>query len=194
MSCLRSRTVARLIGVLAVLALLIAAPAGAEPPADVVSGATDGVYIAPGRDFDAAELVGVVDAARARGVNMVIAAPADPEPDAEAYALRVRQLADVDAVLVFGLEGEVKGSVSDDYFDGFARAEKAAAAATTPAQAADAFFAELLKEPPGGLPDIVKDVARYVMILTVVVGLATAAEMVIRSRRYPSVADPETAA
>ncbi|MEZ5227982.1 MAG: hypothetical protein R2710_15310 [Acidimicrobiales bacterium] len=30
-----------------------------------------------------------------------------------------------DVTLVYGPDGEVRGSVSDDYFDGFARAQKA---------------------------------------------------------------------
>lgn len=182
---------ALLFGALAILVPLFAVPAGAEPPVDVVTGAIDGVYIAPGRDFDAAALAAIVDSAQARGVSMLITAPSDPQPEAAAYALRLRQLSEVDVALVFGLEGEVKGSVSEEYFDGFARAEKAAASASTPAQAADDFVAELMKEPPGGLPDIVKDVARYVMILALVIGIVTAAEMVLRSRRYAR-ADAET--
>ncbi len=191
MSSLRSRLGALLVGAIAILVPLVAVPASAEAPVDVVTGASDGVYVAPGRDYDAEELRAVVERAQASGITMLIAAPADPQPDAAAFALRLRQLAEIDVALVFGLEGEVKGSVSDDYFDGFARAEKAAAAATTPAQAADDFFGELLEQPPGGLPDIVKDVARWVMILAVVVALASAAEMALRSRQRTEAADAD---
>ncbi len=184
MSCLQSRLGVLLIGAVALAApLLFTASVSAEPPVDVVTGASDGVYIAPGQDFDAGEFRSVVDLAASRGVSMLIAAPQDPQPNASAFALRLRQLAEVDVTLVYGPDGEVRGSVSDDYFDGFARAEKAAVAAPTPAQAANDFFAELMEKPPGGLPDIVRDLARYVMILAVLVAAASAAEMAIRSRR-----------
>ncbi len=183
MSSLRTWVSAFVVGALVLLLTVTAVPAGAEPPVDVVDGAVDGVYIAPGRDFDAAELATVVADARTRGIDLLIAAPADPEPDASAYALRLRQLGEFDAAIVFGVDGEIKGSVTDDYFDGFARAEKAAAAAASPGPAASAFVGQLLQGPPGGLPDVVKDVIRYVMILLLIIGVVTAAEMVLRSRR-----------
>lgn len=183
---LNTALLATVLAVITVLAatVLTVGPAAAEKPVDVLESATNGVYVAPGRDFDAEGLGRVVDQASAEGVTLLIAAPADPQPNASAYALRLRQLAEFDAVLVFGIDdGPPRGSVSDDYFDGFARAEKAAAAAPDPVSASDAFFAELMEEPPGGLPDIVNDVVRWVLILTVVVVVASAAEMAIRSRR-----------
>ncbi|MEZ5227983.1 MAG: hypothetical protein R2710_15315 [Acidimicrobiales bacterium] len=51
-----------------------------------------------------------------------------------------------------------------------------------------------MEEPPGGLPDIVRDVARWVMILAVVTALASAAEMALRARRRSEPLDAETAA
>lgn len=178
-----SANVVLLVSVLLATVLLVN-PASAEKPVDVVDGATEGVYVAPGRDFDTEGLQRVVDQAGSVGVTLLIAAPADPQPNASAFALRLRQLAEIDAVLVYGVDdGPPRGSVTGDYFDGFARAEKAAAAASDPVVAADAFFAELMEEPPGGLPDIVSDVVRWVLILTVIVVVASAAEMALRSRR-----------
>lgn len=177
------------------VSILLATPASAEKPVDIVDGATEGVFVAPGRDVDTEGLQRVVDQAGAQGVSLLIAVPADPQPNASAFALRLRQLAEIDAVLVFDVEdGPPRGSVADDYFDGFARAEKSAAAATDPVEAADGFLAELLEEPPGGLPDIVNDVVRWVLILTVVVVVASAAEMTLRARRRKAADDPADSA
>lgn len=170
-------------------------PASAEPPLDVVASAVDGVYVAPGRTFDTDRLSTVVERARQNGITLLIAAPAAPEPDASAYALRLRQAADVDAAIVFGLEGEVAGSVGDDHFDGFARAEKAARAVMVepfadPVMAADAFVTELLSEPSGNLSEVVGDVGQAVLIFVVIIVAATGAEVGLRALRSKRTEEP----
>ncbi len=171
----------------AVLSVLLAivggTPAAAESPASAVEGLVDGVYVAPGIGIDAAPMQSVVDRARSEGITMVIVAPSDPQPTTSAYALRVRQLTEADVVLVFGPEGDVEGSVTDDYFDGFTRAENQARLEADPGTAAGRFVDELLREPSGGLPPIVGDLIRVVIGLVAIIGLATVGEYVLRSRR-----------
>ncbi len=180
-----SRSSALLVG--AVLSLLLtvggASPVAAESPATAVEGLVDGVYVAPGIDIDPSAMQAVVDRARSEGLSMLIVAPSDPLPTTSAYALRVRQLVEADVVVVFGPEGDIEGSVVDDYFDGFARAETQSRLQADPVTAANRFLDELLREPSGGLPSMVGDLIRVAVGLVAVIGLATVGEYVVRTRR-----------
>ncbi len=189
---LRLRPVALLIAcVVGVLAGVFpgATAVSAESPTDTVASLVSGVYVAPGRDIDPAGLAAVVEEARLSGLRLVIVAPLEPLPTTDAFAKRIRQAAEVDAVLVFGPEGDVEASVTDDFSDGFARAEAAARTqVATPTVAAQAFLTELQTEPPGGLPDMVDELVKASVGLVVLIGLATGAEIMLRSRRAKRVA------
>lgn len=166
-------------------------PVEAETPSEVVEQASgDGVYIGSGvGPIDEDLLVATVERAQRIGLRLLIVAPADPEPDPEAFALRVRQAADVDGVLLFGPDGGIYASVTDDYKDGIIRALSAARAASTPDVAADQFLTELTTEPDRPLPDVILTIVRAVIYLVVLLGLAALAEHLYRRwKRKNSVA------
>lgn len=167
-------------------ALLLGPSAGAQSPTTVIDNASDGVFVSPvrARDVDSAGLAAVVSEAQAQGIAMLIVVPSDPQPSASAFALRVLQASDLDVIVVFGPDGPMSAAVSDDYRDGYPRAQKVARAADDEVAAAEQFLAELTNEPPGGLPDIVGDLVLAVVVLTVVVGIATGVELAIRRERH----------
>lgn len=180
----RFRPIGLLVGLISVLILGLApSGAGAESPTAAIEGSQNGVYVGPGRTIDREAMAAVVSRARTMGIEMMIAVPTRPEPTASAFALRVRQAAELDVVLVVDAQGTVHGSVGDDHFDGFARAEKVARAIDDPAEAAGVFLTELTDGAPGGTPAIVGTLARWVFVFFVVVALATGAEVALRSRQ-----------
>jgi hypothetical protein len=185
----RLRFLAFPIGVLSTVLVVGAtwSTAGAEPPSQVVADLAGGVYVAPGRSVDPESLVAVVDRARTAGVDLVIVVPNDPEPSVEAYAKRIRQAAGSDAALILGPDGEIEGDVDGetlaDDVKNLKKAEIAARAATSPGAAAEAFLTELTAEPPGGVPAVVTDVSKIVIVLILFVGAASVAELLLRARR-----------
>ncbi len=193
--CLSFRSV-----VTAALALTVAATvtmvdsAAAETPTEVIAGlADDGVFVAPtATQVDPAvvpELAGVVASARGIGINLVIVAPVDPQPDAESFSLRVLQAAAADAVLmadavlVVSPEGELEASVVDDYTDFVVPALEAARQAPTPQAAGEAFVARLDQEPDRSLPGTVRTIVTVVALMLAVLGIAVVLERIVRRRR-----------
>lgn len=160
-------------------------PVEAETPSEVVEETTaDGVYIANGvGPIDESLLVPIVERAQREGIEMVIIAPRDPQPDAEAFALRVRQAAEADVALLFGPDGGIFASVVEEYEDGIVRALDRADAESTPDQAADAFLAELTTEPERPLPGVIWTVVKAVIYLLVLLLLAAVAEQLFRRWR-----------
>lgn len=187
--CLRMRpgtALPRLLVVSVVVWLTLVAPGGAETPAEVIASADDngGVYLAPRMgEFDEAQLMSVVSRTQRDGVRLLVVAPRVAEPDSEAFALRVRQAADIDAVLLFDAEGVAWASVSDEYEDGFVRAVEGARSAATPESATEAFVQELLNEPDRPLPDVIATIIRWTVYLLIALGLAALAEQLLRRRR-----------
>jgi hypothetical protein len=175
-----------LIGSLLVIGpALSAVPVSAETPAEVVEGANGGgLFIAPGIGaFDEVALVAVVERAQRLGIQMLIVAASDPQPDDAAFALRVRQRADVEVALLFGPEGEIEASVVDEYKNHYPRSLESAKAATTPDEAADLFLTQLTTEPDRSFPDVITTIVRGVVYLLVILLLASIAEHLLRRRR-----------
>lgn len=173
-----------LVGLVAVL--LAGAPVSAERPSEVIADAdaNGGVYVAPSMgEFDEEQIASIISRTQIEGVRLLVIAPQEAEPDSEAFALRVRQAADTDAVLLFDAEGTAWASVAADYDDGFVRALAAARAAPSPEEAAEAFVQQLLIEPERPLPEIISTVIRWTIYLLVALGLAAVAEQILRRRR-----------
>jgi hypothetical protein len=177
-----------LLAFLASLALMSVAPASAETPTAVAERlADDGVYLAAGNsDYDEAALATVVARARDLGLRMVVIAPDDPQPDNNAFALRVRQLVEADVTLSFGPDGTLGASVTEDYKDAFPRS-LAAARDTEPAEAAaEVFLTELVTTPDRSVPGTISTIVRGVVVLLLVLVLAAAAEQLLRRSRRDS--------
>ncbi len=158
----------------------------AEQPYDIVDSTTDdGTYVARSltSTYDEAAWAPAIERARAAGVDLRVLAPADPVPDAAAFALRVRQLADADAVIVFDPEGQLFADVNEDWSDGRYRALVASRDATDPVAAVDVYVAELTTEPVAETPALVRRLAVIVFLLLLVLGALTFAEMTLRQRR-----------
>jgi hypothetical protein len=170
----------------AIGSVLTAGPVQAESPLVVADElAVDGVYVAPGRvDIDETAIVESIRQARARGLRLVVAAPIDPQPTAEAFARRVLEASDADAALIFPTEGGVEGHVVDELESASLRALAAGRSKSTPAAAVDAFTAELLAEPDRSLPPIIGQVIRWVLLLAILLTGAVAAEQLLR-RMFP---------
>ncbi len=165
----------------------LAAPASAEHPADVVAELQDdGVYRAPDAvqvgESGVAALTQSVAAARASGLRLAVVVPIDPEPDAEAFALRIRQAAELEAVLVIGPDGEIQASVVDDYKERVVLALEQARAAPSPSAATDAFSAHLMATSERSLPGTVRLIIIAVFILLLVLGGAVIGEQMMRRR------------
>ncbi len=176
------------VGLVASLVALLAAatPTGAEQPYDVVDEtADDGTFVA--RDlaaiYDETAWAPAVERARAAGVDLRVLAPADPIPGAAAFALRLRQLADADAVIVFDAEGQLFADVGEDWTDGRYRALVAAREATDPVTAVEVYVTELTTEPVAEMPGLVRRLAVIVFLLVLAIGALTFAELTLRQRR-----------
>jgi hypothetical protein len=168
-------TVAALVAsVLAVTALTLAAPmapvAAAETPSQIEAATeSDGVYIAPGRRFDVDGLEAVVDDARFEGLRLVVVAPRDPQPSAEAFARRVQEAIEADAVIVFPPEGLVQAYTVDDLDSARVRALGAAREVDDPVQAVETFVTELTTTPEVGTPPIAGQLVTILMVCAVIV-------------------------
>ena len=171
---------------LALSALLPADVAAAESPIVVAEElAIDGVYVAPGRDdIDEAAIAESIREARARGLRLVVVAPTDPQPSAEAFARRVLEASDADAALVFTIDGGLEGHVIDELESASLRALAAGRALSEPPAAVDAFTHELLNEPDRSLPPIIGQLARGVLVLAILLAGAVAIEQLLR-RMFP---------
>lgn len=166
------------------LAALIAVPAAvAQTPAEVRDGLGPGGVWVDGGTTDRAALEAQVLRAREAGVDLVVVVAADPQPDADAFALRVRQLDVGDPVLVFGPEGDL--GVSSERADDtrLNRARDAAEDAVEPVAATEAFTTALLSDADEGVPDLVDDVVAVVILAMLVLGAVVVLEQAIRSAK-----------
>ncbi len=162
---------------------LLAAPAAAEHPSEVVAElADDGVYVAPGRvaDADPDGVTPVISQAQADGVSMGVVWPDDPQPNTAAFARRVQEAGDLDVVLVFGPDGAFGSFVAEDYEDDAIRAANAARDAATPAGKAEAFLTGLLEEPVRERPEIINTLVRWIAILLAALVAGAIGEQMIR--------------
>lgn len=164
-------------------------PASAETPSAVaVELADDGVYRSPQStqidEATVATLAAAVVRAKASGLNLVVLAPSDPQPDAESFALRVRQATEADVALLFATDGALHASVTDAYSDRMVRSVEEARQAPGAAAAVEAFVAQLTTEPDRGLPPTVRLIIGVVVGLVIVLIASTALEQAFR-RRWP---------
>ncbi len=174
--------------VISTLGLVTLAPtmAGAESPLDLAEDlAVDGVYLAPGRtEIDEAAIADLIREARARGLRMVVVAPNDPQPTAEAFARRVLEASDADAALVFPTEGGLEANVIDEFESASLRALAAGRAKASPEAAVEAYTEELLVEPVRTLPPIIGQLVRGVLFLALILAAAVGFEQLLR-RIFP---------
>ncbi|MGF1596619.1 MAG: hypothetical protein ACFCVK_06760 [Acidimicrobiales bacterium] len=183
------RTLVATVVTAAVLVLTVgaASPSAAESPSEVTLELDiDGVYVAPERtDIDEASLVEPIKQARARGLRLVVTAPADPQPDAEAFARRILEASDADASIVFPADGAVEINVISDFEAASFRALAAARSKSEPAAAVEAFTEELLVEPTRSFPPIIRRLTLGVILLAVVLAVAVAVEQALRRTIRP---------
>jgi hypothetical protein len=159
-------------------------PATAQQPIEVRDGLDgSGVWMPPGAaDRDALETS--VGRARAEGVELVVVVAPDPQPDAQGFALRLRQLEGVgDPVLVIG-PGTIGHSSEVVDRSELLRARAAALRAEATVEArVDAFVTELVTEPEAEVPELVGTLVRFLVIALLVLGAATVAEQALRLGR-----------
>ena len=168
--------------------MFLASPslAQVESPLDLAEDlAVDGVYLAPGRtEIDEAAIADLVREARARGLRLVVVAPNDPQPNAEAFARRVLEASDADAALVFPPEGGLEANVIDEFESASLRALAAGRANVSPEAAVEAYTEELLVEPVRALPPIIGQLVRGVLFLALILAAAVGIEQLLR-RIFP---------
>ncbi len=160
------------------LALLVAAPAGAESPSAVAEELfDDGVFVGVGRDeIDELSLIAAVEDARFDGLRLVVVAPDDPQPTAAAYARRIQEQTEADAAIVFPPEGEPQTYVIEDLSTTRIRATEAAREFSEPARAVEAFATELGTTSEAGTPPIVNQLMRALVLMALVIGVVVAIE------------------
>lgn len=157
-------------------------PVSAETPTEVADGLVEGVYVAPGRggDIDPAIMANAISEAAKDGYAMIVVLPSDPQPTAEAFALRARQAADADIALLFGPEGEVEASIISDLDEGEVQAIALARAASSPGQAADAYVKRILIQPEIPQPAIIGQIVTGVFYMLLALGAVIFAELALR--------------
>ncbi len=158
----------------------------AETPTEVIEASADtGVFIARSRqDVEAETFARALDSARVAGLKLIVVVPAEPQPDARAFALRVRQAGDeVDAVLVVDTDGLIYTSVGEDYSDAASRAGDAAESGLAPGRAASAFVHELTVELVVEKPALFARVMNWAALLMVVLAVAVLLEILWRQFR-----------
>lgn len=176
-----------ILGTAAVLAGL-AGPAAAETPIDVVEAiADDGVYVAPGFviGVEDAEIAVAIAEARRQGLQIVAIAPRDPQPDAEAFGLRVLQAsgtAGYEVVVVFTEDGDHQVVVVDEYKDRILRSIEAARAAPDAADSIAAVTTALLAESEPSVPAAIDVVSGWIFTLIAILTAAVILDVLWRQR------------
>ncbi len=159
-----------------------------ERPSDVLAATgADGVYIGAGREsaFDEARLAGIVSAAADVGFSLVIIIPATAEPTTQAFALRVRQAADVDGVMIVDPVGLIDVSFADEYQEHEPRARTAVQSALSPYAAGQAVVDEIIRVPEQNLPSSVRSLVLVAGGLLAVLVVTSLVETRLRSSRRP---------
>lgn len=177
-----SRAPSLWVVILAVVGLMIGltSPALAETPTEVVEGSSDSsVFVARSRDdVDAEVFAEALASARSAGLNLLIVVPAEPQPDARSFALRVRQAGEeVDAVLLVDVDGLIYTSVGEDYSDAASRAGEAAQSGLAPGRAASAFVHELTVELVVEQPALFAKLTNGAVLLMVILAVAVFLEV-----------------
>ncbi len=127
-----------------------------------------------------------VEDVRFDGLRIVVVVPRDPQPTPSAFARRVQEKTEADAVLVFPPEGRLETYVTDDLSSARIRATDAARQFNDPARAVEAFATEISSTGDGGTPAIVGQVMNALVLLTLVVGIVVAIEQGVNRVRRPA--------
>jgi hypothetical protein len=162
-----------------------AAPVEAEQPSKVVTALRrDGVFVHNKRDndIDRAVLADIVSEADQLGFKMAVVIPLDPFPELRSFVLRVQQGGEFDAVIGFGLEGEIEAETSEVLDDERLSALRAVREAEgSPEELTSLFLTELTTDPPASVPDVVWRIVRWVAVLVALLVAAGVLEQVLRS-------------
>ncbi len=186
------RSIFRLVVLSVSLAIVIGTgspAASAESPDEVAEvAADDGVFIGVGRgnDVDEDALIRAVEDARSAGLELVAVVPADPQPTASAFARRVQEAMEVDAALVFPPDGRLETFAIDDLSAARARATARARDVSEPAQAVEAFAAELNSDGGTERAPIVGRIIAALLVFLLIVGGVVAVEQKIKRKRAPA--------
>ncbi len=162
-----------------------AAPVGAEQPSKVVTALRrDGVFVHNKRDndIDREVLIDIVKEADRLGYKMAVVIPLDPLPELGSFVLRVQQGGEFDAVIGFGLEGQVEAETSEALDGERLSALRAVREAEgSPEELTALFLTELTTDSPASVPDIVWRIARWVAMLVALLIAAGVSEQVLRN-------------
>lgn len=167
-------------------------PASAETPGQVAQGAErDGVFVGFRRlDIDEDALIAAVEDVRFDGLRLIAVAPRDPQPTVAAFARRVQEETDADAVIVFPIEGRVETYVIEDLNPSRVRATETAREYSDPAKAVEVFAAELTTDRAAETPEIVGQLMNALVLMALVIGVVVALEQLVaflrRSRQAPA--------
>jgi hypothetical protein len=169
--------------------LLPAGPAEAESPSRVAEEtADDGVFVGIGRgdDVDEAALMAAVENASFDGLRIVVVVPQDPQPTAKAFARRVQEQTEADAVLVFPEEGPLESYMADELSSSRIRATEAARSLVDPARAVSAFAEEVNSVGETGTPRIIRQVINALLLMALVIGVVIGIEILVDRMRRPA--------
>jgi hypothetical protein len=133
-------------------------------------------------DIDRDALVATVSEAQRLGYKMAVVIPLDPLPELRSFVLRVQQGGEFDAVIGFGVEGQIEAETSEALDGERLSALRAVREATgTPEERTALFLTELTSDPPAAVPEIVWRIGRWVAVLVVILILGGLLEQVVRS-------------
>lgn len=160
-------------------------PAEAEQPSRVVTALRrDGVFVHNQRDndIDRDTLVATVKEGERLGYKMAVVIPLDPLPELRSFVLRIQQGGEFDAVIGFGLEGEIEAETSEA-LDGerLSALRSVREAEGTPEELTALFLTELTTDPPGAVPEIVWRIVRWVAFFVTLLIVAGVLEQVLRT-------------
>lgn len=172
-------------------------PAYAEQPSRVVTALRrDGVFVHNKRDsnIDRDALAATVREAERLGYKMAVVIPLDPLPELRSFVLRVQQGGEFDAVIGFGLEGEVEAETSEA-LDGerLSALRSVREAEGTPEELTALFLTELTSDPPAAVPEIVWRIGRWVAILVAMLIVIGLLEQMLRAYSKRGQRDQSTA-
>ncbi|MFW2382793.1 MAG: hypothetical protein ACN4GZ_13620 [Acidimicrobiales bacterium] len=165
--------------------VLGSSPAAAEQPSRVIAALRrDGVFVHNTRDndIDREALVETVNEAERLGYKMAVVIPLDPLPELRSFVLRVQQGGEFDAVIGFGLEGEVEAETSEALDSERLSALRVVRETDgTPEELSALFLTELTTDAPTAVPEIVWRIVRWVAVFVGLLVLAGVLEQVLRN-------------
>ena len=165
--------------------LVVVTPALAESPVALSEELTnDGVYVSRVRtEIDEITLEAAVNEIRNEGLQLVVVAPIDPQPDGEAFARRIQEAVEADAALIFMPDGSIESYVIDELTPARIRATEKAEAIADPARAVLAFADELTSEREAGRPELIGRLITALVLCGLVIGLVVGVEQTVAANR-----------